>query len=76
VEKKSILDEKTLIPIGAVSLIFGAAVWLSSVWYQGDVNAAQIQEIKATQERDLDKVYNKLEKIDSKIDHIMEKLRK
>jgi len=75
-EKKSILDEKTLIPIGAVTLIFGAAVWLSSVWYQGDVNAAQIQEIKATQERDLDKVYEKLDKIDSKIDRIIEKIRK
>jgi len=75
-EKKSILDEKTLIPIGAVTLIFGAAVWLSSVWYQGDVNAAQIQELKSNQDRDMDKVYEKLDKIDSKIDRLMEKTRK
>jgi hypothetical protein len=75
-ERPTKLDSSTLIPLGALSLVFGAAMWLTSIWKQGEANASQIQEVKHDQEKNLDKVYQKLEKIDGKIDQLMEKRQK
>lgn len=68
-----VISEKTLIPIGALSVIVGAVMWLTSVWKQGDANAAQIQDIKATQQHENDRIYDKLDKMDAKIDHLLDK---
>lgn len=70
---KTILTENTLIPISAIVLVFGASAWLTTVWKQGEANAAQIQEIKASQSTDMDKIDYKLEKINEKIDRLLEK---
>jgi formyltetrahydrofolate synthetase len=72
-DKPTTLSEKTLIPIGAIVLVFGASAWLTTVWKQGDANAAQISEVKANQLRDIDKLYEKLDKISDKLDALIEK---
>lgn len=71
-----ILSERTLIPASALLLVFSASAWLTTVWKQGEANAAQIQEVKADQSRNIDKIYEKLDKISDKIDALLEKSRK
>jgi formyltetrahydrofolate synthetase len=68
-----VLSERTLIPISAISLVVGASMWLTSVWKQGEANAAQIQEMKANQAHDNDRIYDQLEKINEKLDRLIEK---
>ena len=67
-----VLNEKTLIPIGAAGLIFGASMWLTSIYAQGINNAAQIQEIKQKSYSDYEKIEQKLDKINEKIDKILD----
>jgi hypothetical protein len=73
---KTILSSDTLVPIGVLGLVFGACVWLTTMYSQGVVNAAQIVEIKADHEKSVDKIHEKLTKIEDKLDLIMEKLKK
>ena len=75
-EKKTVLNQDTLMPIGAVTIIFGACIWLTSIWKQGEVNAAQIVEMKSENEKSIDRMYEKLTKIEDKIDLLMEKTKK
>lgn len=72
-EKPAVLTKDTLMPIGAVIVIFGAATWITTIFVQGQANAAQIKEIKETQIRDVDRIYEKLERIEHKIDVLKEK---
>lgn len=60
-----ILDEKTLVPVTVIGVVFGAAMWLTSMWKQGEVNAAQIQELKTD-------IATKLDKIEAKVDRLIE----
>lgn len=71
--KGSVISEKTLVPIGLISVVVGCVVWLTTVWRQGEANAAQIQEVKDSQRHDNDRIYEKLDKIDAKIDDLLEK---
>jgi hypothetical protein len=75
-EKPTVLTRETLIPIGFLTLVFGAAMWLTSMWKQGEVNASQIKEIKVDQERNNDKIYDRLGRIEDKLDRLIEKSRK
>jgi hypothetical protein len=68
-----ILSEKTLVPVSAISLIIAASMWLTSIWRQGEANAAQISDVKAIQLRENDKIYRELEKINDKLDRMMER---
>jgi hypothetical protein len=70
---KTILTENTLIPISAIVLVFGASAWLTTVWKQGEANASEIKDIKQTQTNDMEKIDYKLEKINEKIDRLLEK---
>ena len=70
---KNILSENTLIPLSALALVFGAAMWLTKIFYTGEANAAQIVEIKSNQEKNMDKVYLKLDTIEEKIDQLRQK---
>lgn len=72
-EKPTILTQRTLVPVGIVTIVFGASMWLTSVWKQGEANAAQIQEIKLQHDKNIDKVYQQLEKISDKLDRLIEK---
>lgn len=45
------LTENTLIPIGlAITVIGGASIWLTNIWWQGQANAAQIERLNTKQE--------------------------
>jgi hypothetical protein len=65
-EKPSIFSEKTLIPASVLSVIFGGAMWLTTIWVKGEANAAEIAEFKDT-------VWKKLDRIEDKLDRIIEK---
>jgi len=65
-EKPSIFSEKTLLPVSVLSVIFGGAVWLTTIWLKGEANAAEIVEFK-------DQVGKKLDRIEDKLDRIIEK---
>lgn len=70
---KTILSENTLIPLSALVVFFGFAAWLTKIDYTGAANAAEIKDIKAAQTADMDKIDYKLEKINEKIDRLLEK---
>lgn len=72
-EKRTILSQETLVPIGLIGVIFGAAMWLTSIWKQGEANASQIVEVKQNHDKNMDRIYDKLEKIADKLDHLIEK---
>jgi hypothetical protein len=65
-EKPSIFSEKTLIPVSVLGVIFGGAVWLTTIWVRGDANAADLIEFKEA-------VGKKLDRIEDKLDRIIEK---
>lgn len=68
-EKPSIISNNTLIPLSAASVIFFAAMWVTSISEQGKANAAQIQEVKVD-------ISEKLDKIEAKVDRLIEKSEK
>lgn len=67
------ISEKTWIPVSAVTIIFAAAVWLTTVWRQGDANAQQLVELKNDIDKKDERIYLKLEKINDKLDMLLEK---
>lgn len=67
------LGNDTWIPLGAAVLIFGAAMWLTSVWAQGVSNSAAIVDIKTAQDKSDEKIYHELEKINTKLDRLQDK---
>jgi hypothetical protein len=73
-EKRTILGQDTLVPISVIAVVFGACVWLTTVWAQGHDNAASIIDLKAQQDKNLDKIEIKLEKIESKLEDIRKEL--
>lgn len=70
-EKLTTLTESTLIPIGAVVLVFGFAMWMTKIFYQGEANAQDISSIKAQTIHDIDKIDKKLERIEDKVDRLL-----
>lgn len=73
-DKKSIIDEKTLLPVGSIVILFGFCAWLTTVFAQGLENRTDIQEIKSDRLRDMDKIDQRLEKIDQKLEDIRKEL--
>jgi hypothetical protein len=74
-KRKTILGSDTLIPIGAVSVVFGACIWLTTIWAQGNANAMSIAEVKVQREKDVDKLDQRLERIDNKLEEIRKELK-
>lgn len=72
-ESKVILNERTLIPVGAIAAIIGASMWLTNIWFQGEANAQQIEEVKATEALHYEKIDVKLDKMNDKIDRLLER---
>jgi TolA-binding protein len=70
-----VLTENTLIPISAITIVFGAALWLTSIYKQGEVNAQQITEIKNQKTAEFDKLEQKIDRLNEKIDRVLERLK-
>lgn len=70
---ETVLNKKTLVPVGAMAVVFSAAALITTIYNQGNANASQIQEAKIQQQSDMDKVDNKLNKISDKLDRLIEK---
>jgi hypothetical protein len=68
-----VLSEKTLIPISAIGLVIGAAMWITAVYAQGEENAKAILEIKSQREKDSDRIYHELELVNDKLDRLIER---
>jgi hypothetical protein len=69
----SVISEKTLIPLSAISVVIGASMWLTSVWKQGEATAQELSEFKKTTHIAEERIYRELEKINYKLDKIMDK---
>jgi len=67
------ISDKTWIPIGSIAVVFGASMWITAVWLQGVANAEELKSFKEDVSKKDDKIYYKLEKMDEKIDKILEK---
>ncbi len=75
-EKQKTISEGTLIPISLLVTLLLFSAWLTTVYAQGLSNNNAIVEIKAVHEKNIDKVYEKLGKIEDKIDKIIERSKK
>ena len=71
-DKVKVLTQNTLIPLSAIMVVVGATGWLTTVWRQGEANAAQIQEVKVTQKADNDRLFDELHRISDKLDRLIE----
>jgi len=66
------ITENTLIPLSAIALVFGAAMWLTTIFRQGEANANEIKEIKESKSHDLEKIETKIDKINDKVDRLLQ----
>lgn len=75
-EKRTVLTGDTLIPVGILTLVFGAAAWITAVYAQGDENARQIAEIKQERKDDMEYIRQELKEINQKLDEVKNGIRK
>ncbi len=75
---KSVLSEKTLMPVSFVVMVVGVVVWLVSVAAKVEAQANAIDRIQ-THNRDADtvslEIMKRLERIDTKVDFLYEAAR-
>lgn len=67
------ITENTLIPVSLVIVLAGGILWLTTIQSQGEVNTVSIQEIKDRREEDVGRIDRRLERIESKLDTLIEK---
>ncbi len=63
------ITEATLIPLGLLGTLIGGAIWLSVIFYQGQANANDIDQLKQYQLE----VIHKLSRIETKLESIENK---
>ncbi len=44
---KTIITEKSLVPVSLVTFLLGGSAWLTTIYVSGNANASAIQELKA-----------------------------
>lgn len=74
-EKRTVLNQETLIPIGAVVLLFSFSAWMTTVWANGIQTKEQLLKLEERQEREIDKTNYQLEKLNSKMDELLKEMR-
>jgi hypothetical protein len=73
IERRTILNNETLIPVGMISIIFVFCMWLTNVWANGQSNTRDISEIKIQRKEDITEIKTQLEKLNEKMDRIINK---
>jgi len=63
-EKKTVLDQNTMIPIGVSVIIFLASMWLTTVYVDGQETKKDVVELKS-------EVNSRLERIEDKLDRVL-----
>ena len=66
VEKKTVLDQGTLIPVGVTVIVFLASMWLTTVYVDGQETKKDVMELKSD-------VNSRLERIEDKLDRVLTK---
>ena len=72
-EKPTKLSEGTLIPISLLITLLLFSAWLTTVYAQGVSNSNAIGELKVQRHEDVDYFRDQVEKINAKLDRILEK---
>jgi hypothetical protein len=75
-EKPTVLSQSTLLPVSIVGVLFGAAMWLTTIYVQGQENTKQIVEIKEQRKDDMDYIRHDLKEIQKELKEINSKLDK
>ena len=65
-EKKTVLDQGTLIPVGVTVIVFLASMWLTTVYVDGQETKKDVVELKSD-------VNSRLERIEDKLDRVLTK---
>jgi len=65
--KANVIDEKTLMPIGALVIIIGAVAWMTSIYFTSKSNAASIETIVKENKHYKEKIYDRVQDIDKKL---------
>lgn len=72
-ERKTILSNETLVPVGMLSIIFGFCMWLTTVWATGQDNSKDISEMKIQRRVDMEELKKEIDKISEKLDRLIER---
>lgn len=64
---KTVIDEKTLIPIGLLVVIISAVAWMTSIYFTTKSNAASITDIVKENKHYKEKIYDRVQDIDKKL---------
>lgn len=65
-----LITENTAIPISLLLVILGGAAWLTSIYFTGQANSAQIQELKSDQSQEFLRLNQSLEDIRERLSRI------
>jgi peptidoglycan hydrolase CwlO-like protein len=74
-ERPTLLTEKTWIPLGASVVIFGAAMWLTTVYAQGLENQKALIDLKAQRKDDIEYIRQELHEIKEDLKEINKKIK-
>lgn len=69
-----IINENTALPISLILIVLGGVSWLTSIYFAGQSNAAQIAEIKAKSESEFLLVRQKLDEVNARLYRIEAKI--
>jgi hypothetical protein len=73
VEKQKSITENTLVPISLLVTLLLFSAWLTTVWAQGLKNAENIDKIEVNRKEDVQYFRDQVEKMNDKLDRILEK---
>lgn len=74
-EKKTVLNEETLVPIGLLITLLLFSAWLTNVWATGIKVDEKVQKLEQRQEKENDKINYQLEKLNNKMDEVLKEVR-
>ena len=69
------ISEKTWIPLGASILIFGAAMWLTTVYAQGLENQKSLADLKSQRKEDIEFIREEIHEVKQELKEINQKLK-
>lgn len=74
-EKKTVLSEETLVPIGLLITLLLFSAWLTNVWANGVTVNEKVHKLEERQEKENDKINYQLEKLNAKMDELLKEMR-
>jgi hypothetical protein len=67
---KTLLNESTLMPVSLVIIVIAVAAWMTKIEQNANATGIELKEFKGDTKASYERIDNKLEKMDEKIDRL------